>query len=142
MIRSISILTLFFISFNLYAQDQEKAWNVNNPKGNWDFTELKLNTDEGTWMNLDISPDGSKIVFDLLGDIYIINTSGGNAKVLREGLAFEIQPRFSPDGKKVAYMYDNNLYVKHLENGHELQITKDGEKNKIINDNWIICNGI
>jgi len=55
---------------------------------------------KGQWMNVDLSPDGKDIVFDLLGDIYIMPVSGGTAKVLRQGKAMEVQPRFSPDGKK------------------------------------------
>ncbi len=57
-------------------------------------------------MNLDVSPDGSKIVFDLLGDIYMMPMEGGEAEVLRENLAYEVQPRFSPDGSKISFTSD------------------------------------
>jgi hypothetical protein len=60
----------------------------------WNFSVT-----EGTWMNLDVSPDGKTIAFDLLGDIYTMPISGGNATCIRSGLAWEVQPRFSPDGK-------------------------------------------
>ena len=52
----------------------------------------------------------------------------------------EIQePTFSPDGKKVAYMFANDLYIKNLENNKTTQITTDGAKNKIINgiSDWV-----
>ena len=49
-------------------------------------------------MNLDVSPDGEEIVFDLLGNIYLMPIDGGVAKVLRESIAYEVQLRFSPDG--------------------------------------------
>ncbi|MDT0559476.1 amidohydrolase family protein [Ichthyenterobacterium sp. W332] len=127
--RKLIFLALLLLSINLSAQDKDKAWNVNNPEGDWDFTELKLNTDEGTWMNLDVSPDGSKIVFDLLGDIYIMNSTGGKAKVLREGLAFEIQPRFSPDGKQISFTSDagggDNIWVMNSDGSDAKQITKE-----------------
>ncbi len=58
-------------------------WDVNNPVGNYKSVEFKVN--EGTWMNLDVSPDGKEIVFDLLGDIYKMPITGGEAKVLRQG---------------------------------------------------------
>ena len=58
--------------------------------------------EEGTWMNLDVSPDGQTIVFDLLGDIYTMPITGGTAKPIRTGIAWEIQPRFSPDGQMIA----------------------------------------
>lgn len=46
---------------------------------------------------------------------------------------------YSPDGTKVSYIFENNLYVKDLTNGEVSQITKDGERNKIINGttDWV-----
>lgn len=46
---------------------------------------------------------------------------------------------FSPSGEKVAYVQDNNLFYKDFESGNEVQITTDGEKNKIINgaSDWV-----
>ncbi|MCT4628520.1 amidohydrolase family protein [Winogradskyella sp.] len=124
-----SLVLILLLPITIIAQEKKEDWNVNNPKGNWDFTELKLKTDEGTWMNLDVSPDGSKIVFDLLGDIYIMNAKGGKAKVLREGLAFEIQPRFSPNGKQISFTSDagggDNIWVMDIDGNNAKQITKE-----------------
>ena len=49
------------------------------------------------------------------------------------------EPTFSPDGKKVAFAFENNLFVKDLVSGKTAQITYDGEKNKIINGitDWV-----
>jgi len=49
------------------------------------------------------------------------------------------EPTLSPDGKKVAYGYHNNLYIKDFETNQTIQITFDGEKNKIINGitDWV-----
>lgn len=49
------------------------------------------------------------------------------------------EPTFSPDGSKIAYAYDNNLYIKNIQTQQEIQITSDGEKNKIINGitDWV-----
>ncbi len=49
------------------------------------------------------------------------------------------EPTFSRDGKKIAYGFDNNLYIKNLEDGNTTQITKDGQKNSIINGitDWV-----
>ncbi|TQD38535.1 S9 family peptidase [Haloflavibacter putidus] len=49
------------------------------------------------------------------------------------------EPSFSPDASKVAYVYNNNIYVKNLENGETKQITFDGIENKIINGitDWV-----
>src|SRR5215207_5820787 len=60
---------------------------------------FRFTTDEGTWISLDVSPDGQTIVFELLGDLYILPVKGGEAKPITSGLPFDSQPRYSPDGK-------------------------------------------
>ncbi|MGB0033882.1 MAG: amidohydrolase family protein [Candidatus Acidiferrales bacterium] len=70
--------------------------------------KISFTTDEGTWMSLDISPDGKQIVFDLLGDLYLAPVAGGESKRLTSGLPWDCQPRFSPDGKQVAFISDRN----------------------------------
>lgn len=49
------------------------------------------------------------------------------------------EPTFSADGTKVAYVFENNLYVHDLSSGVKLQLTQDGQKNKIINGitDWV-----
>lgn len=42
-------------------------------------------------MSVDVSPDGKQIVFDMLGDIYLLNINGGVATPLRVGVPFETQ---------------------------------------------------
>ena len=131
----ISILSILFLVFTITAFSQENnkkekvSWDVSNPEGNWDFKEIPLSTDEGTWMNLDVSPDGSKITFDLLGDIYIMPIQGGKATILREGLAFEIQPRFSPDGKQISFTSDagggDNIWTMDIDGSNAKQVTKE-----------------
>ena len=76
---------------------------------------VKFTTDEGTWMSLDVSPDGRTIVFDLLGDLYTVPMTGGTAKRITSGSGFDGQPRFSPDGKSIVFVSDRsgseNLYT-------------------------------
>jgi Tol biopolymer transport system component len=60
---------------------------------------ISFTTDEGTYMDVDISPDGKTIVFDLLGDIYTVPATGGKATQLTIGLAYNRCPVWSPDGK-------------------------------------------
>ena len=67
---------------------------------------MRFTTDVGNWMSVDVSPDGQTIVFDLLGDIYTMPIAGGKATPLTRGMAFDAQPRFSPDGKKVVFVSD------------------------------------
>jgi hypothetical protein len=71
-------------------------WDVNAPPG-IAVRQAPINVDEGTWMDLDVSPDGRTIAFDLLGDIYTMPIAGGTPTRIAEGLAYETQPRFSPD---------------------------------------------
>ncbi len=46
---------------------------------------------------------------------------------------------FSPDNTKVAYVYDNNIFIKDLATGKETQVTSDGEINSVINGitDWV-----
>ena len=85
-----------------------KKWDVADATG--PTTALAFDTDEGTWMNVDVSPDGTQIVFDLLGDIYLMPIGGSAtpARRLTSGPAFDMQPRFSPDGKRIAITSDRD----------------------------------
>ena len=56
-------------------KEKDKKWDVNDPPG--DYKEIEFSVNTGTWMNLDVSPNGQTIVFDLLGDIYSMPIGGG-----------------------------------------------------------------
>ncbi|UZR99403.1 amidohydrolase family protein [Chondrinema litorale] len=120
---------LMLCTAGLVTAQDKKDWDVAEPTGEWNFKELNLSTTEGTWMNLDVSPDGSKIAFDMLGDIYIMSTSGGKATALRSGLPFEVQPRFSPDGSKISFTSDagggDNIWVMNIDGSEAHQVTKE-----------------
>lgn len=126
MLRITFIAFACIITIVLSAQDAEK-WDVSNPVA--PFKEVIIETDEGTWMNLDVSPDGKTIVFDMLGDIYMLPIEGGNARLLREGHAFEVQPRFSPDGKKISFTSDagggDNIWIMNADGSDAKQLTKE-----------------
>jgi Tol biopolymer transport system component len=62
----------------------------------------------GTWMSLDVSPDGQTIVFDMLGDLYTVPVEGGKATRITQGMAFDAQPRFSPDGETIVFVSDRS----------------------------------
>ena len=108
----------------------DKKWDVSNPPGEgWNWKDVKFTTNEGTWMNLDVSPDGKTIVFDMLGDIYRMSITGGKATPLRQGIAWESQPRFSPDGKKILFTSDagggDNCWMMNADGTDAKQITKE-----------------
>lgn len=92
--------------------DGEGTWNVDTPPG--PQTQQQIDVDEGTWMSVDVSLDGKEVVFDLLGNLYsmpITGADGSNGnfpKPLTTGVAWDMQPRFSHDGKSLAFTSDRN----------------------------------
>ncbi|MEN8138496.1 MAG: S9 family peptidase, partial [Bacteroidota bacterium] len=68
---------------------------------------------------------------------YLYNLESKNLKEISGDV--EQEPVFSPDGEKVAYVRDNNIYIKNLRNNIEIQVTSDGKKNEIINGvtDWV-----
>ena len=96
-------------------------------------------TSTGTWMSLDVSPDGRTIVFDLLGDLYTLPIAGGNATRLTHGMAYDAQPRFSPDGKRIVFTSDrsggDNVWVMSLDGKDTTQLTK-GNTSDYVSPEW------
>jgi len=119
--------TLLFSQKN--KKDESVSWDVSNPGKEFNYKTHKFTTEEGTWMNLDVSPNGQTIVFDMLGDIYSIPISGGTATVLRSGIPFEVQPRFSPDGTKISFTSDagggDNIWTMNVDGSDAKQVTKE-----------------
>lgn len=80
---------------------------------------VEFETDEATWISLDISPDGETIIFELLGDIYTMPATGGAATALVTGMGFQSQPVYSPDGSQIAFLSDQggseNLYIANAD---------------------------
>ena len=80
-------------------------------------------------MDVDVSPDGKTIAFDLLGDIYTMPIAGGTPMRIAEGLPFEMQPRFSPDGKRIAFTSDrgggDNIWVMNVDGSDKRPLTKE-----------------
>ncbi len=105
-----------------------KKWDVEAPPYPMPV-EATIDTDEGTWMSLDVSPDGREIAFDLLGDIYAVPIGGGEARALTSGVAWDMQPRYSPDGKRIAFTSDrsggDNVWVMDRDGSHLAQVTKE-----------------
>lgn len=105
-----------------------KTWDVNAPPGA-QLRQATIDTDEGSWMDVDVSPDGSTIAFTLLGDIYTMPIAGGTPTRIAEGLAWEVQPRFSPDGRRIAFTSDrgggDNIWIMNADGSDKRQVTKE-----------------
>jgi len=106
---------------------EDKKWDVNNPPG--PHYDVPIDVSEGTWLSLDVSPDGNEIAFDLLGDIYTIPMTGGEAKSLTSGVAWDMQPRYSPNGKWIAFTSDraggDNIWIMNRDGSKPQQVTKE-----------------
>ena len=134
--KKILSIILLLISITLLSQNTEsesKKDSIETKKKNIGLplkAERKINitTDEGTWMSLDISPDGKTISFDMLGDLYLLPIEGGKAKRITKGLAFDSNPKFSPDGKDLLFISDRtggpNVWIMNLETNDSTQVTK------------------
>jgi Tol biopolymer transport system component/imidazolonepropionase-like amidohydrolase len=152
MIRQVFILfaiTLPGIAFSsasvISADSTQAVLKDSTGKKEWDVAAshgpskgIEFDTDEGTWMSVDVSPDGKKIVFDLLGDIYIMPIDGGKATLLSGGTPYETQPRFSPDGSKISFTSDregcDNIWIMDVDgkNPHSLTKEKDRQTNNAV----------
>ncbi|WP_315761855.1 amidohydrolase family protein [Sphingomonas sp. Y38-1Y] len=108
--------------------DKKAKWDVNAPTGA-QLRQARIDTDEGSWMDVDVSPDGRTIAFTLLGDIYTMPIAGGTPTRIAEGLAWEVQPRFSPDGRRIAFTSDrgggDNIWIMNADGSDKRQVTKE-----------------
>jgi len=140
----LNILTILVATTTAIADDvidRSGKWDVNAPLGP-PTSMLEFSTHEGTWMNLDVHPDGSHIIFDLLGDLYLLPIAGGDATRLTEGAAYDLQPRFSPDGTQILFTSDrdgiDSVWIADFdgESLSEFKAVNDGNKSRFGGANW------
>lgn len=101
---------------------------------------LRFDAHAGTWISLDRSPDGRRIVFDLLGDLYTMPAAGGRATRISGGLPFDSAPAYAPDGKWIAYVSDrsgaDNLWIAHPDGGAARQVTFGDDDTVLVSPAW------
>jgi len=134
--KLLSIFVVALMATSVFAAEKSakdtndkdtKKWDVNHPPGEAYFADIDVT--QGTWMNVDVSPDGKTVLFDLLGDLYLMPIKGGEAKAITSTIAWEMQAKFSPDGKKIAYTSDqgggDNIWIMDLDGTNQKQVTNE-----------------
>lgn len=112
---------------SLAKKNNDASWDVNNPPG--EFIKVPIATEQGTWMNVSLSPDGQTIAFDLLGDIYTMPAAGGKATRISSDIGWQMQPVWSPDGKFIAFTSDegggDNIWIMDAKGRNARAITNE-----------------
>lgn len=137
LLSPIILMSCFGIVFETAAQDAQatapivtsysefEKWDVLNPP--MVLKKVAISTNETTWSSLDITPNGKQFVFDMLGDIFIVDVYGGEAKPLTQDFAWNIHPAVSPDGKKIAFISDrdglSNVWIMDINGENLKQVT-------------------
>jgi Tol biopolymer transport system component len=95
---------------------------------------------EGTWMSMDVSPDGRRIVFDLLGHLYTVPIEGGKATRITKGMGFDGQPRYSPDGKWIIFTSDrsglDDIWLMSADGEQTMPVTHNDGGANYISPTW------
>jgi len=134
---------LLFTSPTLFADEsadgskEDAKWDVSSDQ--YHTREVNIDTTETTWSNVTVSPDGKTLVFDMLGDIYSVAINGGEATALTHGIEWNFQPRFSPDGKHIAFVSDraggDNLWIMNAD-GSDPYAVSDEAEHIVHNPSW------
>jgi dipeptidyl-peptidase-4 len=84
----------------------------------------------GGFTDFQISDDGSLILVSLSGKLYVVKRDGGQVRELSTGAGTILDPKFSPDGKHVGYVRDNDVYVIGVDGDKEQRVTSGGSDKK------------
>ena len=127
--RGVLAVLLLVTRAALLAQDREDRPKPQKNLPLKSERSIEFDTDEGTWLSLDVSPDGKTIIFELLGRLYTLPMAGGEAKPLLTGMAMETQPRYSPDGKQIAFFSDRdgaeNVWVMNADGSNPRNLSDE-----------------
>ena len=138
MYRGLLVIFSLLLALQGRADDGDSpVWDVAEPIGPW--RDITIDTETTTWSFVDVSPDGKTIVFDMLGDIYSMPLSGGEVTPLTNGIEWNFQPAFSPDGQHIAFISDrdgnDNIWVMDREGDNLVQVSRETQHN-VHNPAW------
>ena len=107
--------------------DDKPKWDVREPHG--PGVDVNFTVSEGTWLGLDVSPDGKTVLFDLLGDLYTVPLAGGATSRLTQGVDWDTDAHWSNDGKRIGWTTDRNgndeLWVMNADGTNPKQLTDE-----------------
>lgn len=119
---------LLVLSLSAFAEDPKAPeWDVAAPHG--PGQDVRFTVTEGTWMGVDVSPDGGFVLFDLLGDVYEVPLIGGAARRITSGNAWDTDAHYARDGHRIAFTSDRggseNLWTMNLDGTALRALTDD-----------------
>ncbi len=122
------------IAVSVYADDKRSELPLIPER------KIQFETSEATWLSLDVAPDGATLVFEMLGDLYKLPITGGVAVPLTRGIAFDSQPRYSPDGQKIVFVSDRdggeNLWTIAAAGGEPQALTRADADVEFASPHW------
>ena len=131
------VLGAFGLVLTTGCMSTAQAWDVTNTGEPYRTVELRLT--EGTWISVSVSPSGETIVFDVLGDIYAMPATGGEARLLHGGPAMQHSPVFSPDGTRIAFISDadgtDNVWTSAADGSDPVQVSFEATR-AVVDPAW------
>ncbi|MBJ90629.1 MAG: amidohydrolase [Woeseia sp.] len=128
----VCVLSIVVMGFPFAAETKEKGDTL--PLQGKTET-LSFSTDEGSWLSIDISPNGKTLIFDLLGDLYVLPLHGGKAERITSGLGFDSQAMFSPNGEWIAFISDrsgsDNLWIARPDGSDARKLSEESQADMI-----------
>ena len=97
------------------------------------LSALTASADNASWLRYpSISPDGNTVAFSYKGDIYIVNSEGGEARQLTSNPAYDYSPIWSPDGNTLAFASDRygnfDIFTISVTGGVPFRVTTHSAK--------------
>ncbi|MBR5299905.1 MAG: PD40 domain-containing protein, partial [Bacteroidales bacterium] len=97
------------------------------------FAAVSASAENVSWLRYpSISPDGKTVAFSYKGDLYLVDSEGGEARQLTSNPSYDYSPVWSPDGKTIAFASDRygnfDIYTLSVEGGVPVRITTHSAK--------------